>query len=300
MTIASLFESLHTKIAVTDKEYAGYEKHRETVEKALANGFPGTTCDLIGSHARQSAIRSTSDQDFLARLPRSQVRSLRGGGLLSSDTVLRNVRLCLEQRFTTTAMGKDRQAIVVGFGAGARDVDIVPSAFDGMVQIDALKAKRPLLLIPNGVGGWLPTAPAAHNEYLALADKQSGHKLKYVAQYLRHWRNSRVQRIPILTFHAELVLAVHGTCNRVAGYSAILASAFQLLASRNGQALQDPLGVSGNIPIAMTPAKREKVVAHLQHAAEHSARALEFEQAGKLQKAQAQWSLVFNGTFPSR
>lgn len=106
--------------------------------------------------------------------------------------------------------------------------------------------------------------------------------------------------MPMLTFHAELVLASEGTCNGPRGYGEVLADAFATLARRNGQALRDPLGISGNVPIASTPAKRDVVANALSHAAEHAAKAVTFDRYGQLAAAYDQWSIVFNGDFPSR
>lgn len=144
------------------------------------------------------------------------------------------------------------------------------------------------------------TAPQAHNEYIARADASAGYKLKFIAQLLRHWRRCRTSRVPMLTFHAELVLAQQGTCARVASYSQLLADTFAVLADREGRALLDPLGISGFIPIASTDAKRAEVVKSLNYAAVHAAKAVMAEHTGRLAEAYAQWSMVFNGQFPSR
>lgn len=301
MTVADRFHTLLSQIAVGARELADYDSHRQSVQQAVGAAYAGSRCQVMGSHARGSAISGTSDLDLLAALPIGALRRSAGSReLVSSNTVLTTLRDRLNARFHATSIRRDGQAVVVGFGDGARDIDVVPAAFAQMLYVPALDAKRPTYWIPDGTGSWLLTAPSAHNDYIARADRSAGGKLKYTAQLLRHWRRSRAQKIPMLTFHAELVLAHGRTCNGMRGYGHLLADSFDLLATRRGAALQDPLGISGYVPIASTSAKRDQVATSLAHAAEHSAKALAFESVGRFTQAYEQWSIVFNGQFPSR
>jgi hypothetical protein len=301
MTVSERFQTLLGQIAVSKGESDGYTTHQYGVRQAIAAEYPGSECHVIGSHARGSAIGGTSDLDVLARLAIGDLRrSSTSNELVSSDTALANVRRRLAARFPRTEIGRDGQAVVIGFADGARDVDVVPAAWNGMIDVTALGAKRPAFYIPDGQGGWVQTAPQAHNDYLANADARAGGRLKFVAQLLRRWRSSRATKLPMLTFHAELVLANDEVCVRPRSYAQTLADALATLSRRGGRSLQDPLGISGYIPIASTDAKRLEVVNALAHAADHAANAVSFEQRGQLADAYAQWSLVFNGKFPSR
>ncbi|NOY92980.1 MAG: nucleotidyltransferase [Deltaproteobacteria bacterium] len=301
MSVGTRFQTLIASIQVAQRELDDYAGHQRTLGRALKAEYAGAKVETIGSHARGSAIGGTSDVDLLVRLPLDAVRAANGrGALMSSSTVLAKVRERLKARYHATDVGKDGQAILVSFGNGTRDIDVVPAAFAGMIDVVALGAKRPVVLIPEGSGGWIKTAPAAHNDYLSRADAAAGGKFKYVAQLLRHWRRSRAMRIPMLTFHAELVLAHQGTCAAVTSYARLLADSFAVLARRGGRALQDPIGVSGWIPIASTERQAANVVAALEYAAKHAAKAVAFEAVGRLPNAYDQWAMVFNGQFPSR
>lgn len=301
MTVAERFHKLLASIAVTRREADGYAVHQYGVRQALADEFPGAVCETVGSHARGSAIGGTSDLDLLARLPIGALRrSSSSNELVSSNTALGNVRQRLLARYPSTSIGRDGQAVVVSFAGGARDIDVVPAVWAGMIDVPFLGAKRSAFYIPDGAGGWMQTAPQAHNEYIASANVRSAHKLRFVAQLLRHWRRCRAPSVPMLTFHAELVLAQEGTCAAVTSYSRLMADAFNVLARREGRALQDPLSISGYIQIASTPPKRSEVAKALAYAAEHAAKAVMLEGAGRLSDAYGQWSLVFNGQFPSR
>lgn len=301
MTVADRFQTLLNQIAVPQREQDDYATHQYGVRQAMANEYPGSECHTIGSHARGSAIGGTSDLDTLARLPLDAVRrSATDNTLISSNTALTNVRQPLLSRYPTTVIGRDGQAVVVSFASGTRDIDVVPAAWAGMIDVAALKAKRPAYWIPDGEGGWMKTAPQAHNDYIANADAAAGGKLRRVAQLLRHWRRARTPKVPMLTFHAELVLANNGTCVGPMSYAQALARSFAVLAARNGAALQDPLGISGYIQIGSTPTKRSEIVSALSYAADLAARAVDLDTRGSMPEAYALWARVFNADFPTR
>lgn len=296
MTVTSRFQTLLARIEPSARELLDYGIHHTGVARAVADLYPDAKCRTMGSHARDTAIGGTSDLDVLANLPNE---SLRWGGMrISSNTALENLRQRLLSRYPSTRVRRDVQAIVVGFAGGARDIDVVPAAWVGMIDVPLLGAKRPVFDIPDASGGWMRTSPEAHNDYIEHADARAGGKLKYVARLLRHWRRCRTPKVPMLTFHAELVLAQQGTCAQVASYSRLVTDAFSLLAAREGRALRDPLGISGDIPIAATEPKREIVARALNHAAYHATKAVVAESTGQLSEAYAQWSMVFNGQFP--
>ncbi len=217
-----------------------------------------------------------------------------GGSLKSSSTVLSEVRNQLRGRFYRTEVGRDGQAVVVDFadGGGEHPVDVVPAFF---VKVE----KFPVFCIPDGEGRWIETSPQAHGKYIAQGDASCAGKLKRVAKLIKYWRVCRLAQIPLNSFHLELLLAQEGTCIGVKTYGQCLAQAFQLLASRNCRALQDPIGISGWIKAANTEAKQGQVQAAVQDSAIHALRALVAEQAGQTEEAIHQWDMVFNGKFPA-
>ena len=300
MTVADRFQTLLLQIDVPQREIDDYAGHYWSVSRAVVDEYPGSECSRIGSHVRGSAIGGQSDLDLLARLPVDSVRRSTDNTLISSGTVLENVRQRLLYRFPYTAIGRDGQAIVVNFASGQRDIDVVPAVWCGMIDVAPLSAKRPAFLIPDGFGGWMRTSPQAHNDYIASADARAAGKLTRIAKLLRYWRRCRTPVVPMLTFHAELVLAQESACVGARSYASILADTFALLADRGGRGLQDPLQISGIIPIASTDPKRDQLAFALRHAADRAAKAVCFENCGQISAAYDQWSLVFNGAFPTR
>jgi predicted nucleotidyltransferase len=298
MSVADRLSSLLAQIEPNRSELEKYAGHRSSISGALESSFPGCKTIVIGSHSRGSAISGSSDLDLLVRLPR--VEAQWGGSQVSSQTVLKNVRIELQSRFPSTGIGRDGQAVVVNFVNGNFDIDVVPAVFKEMAPKGPNGAKRPVYHIPDGDNGWMDTSPDAHADYIAAADARAGGKLKYTIQLLKHWRSCRSPRTPLLSFHLELLLASEGLCAGVKSYAACLTDAFSLLASRELRALQDPVGVSGLVPVAYTRSQQEAALRNVETARDHARRAVEAEGRRDLTEAYRQWDLVFNGGFPKR
>jgi hypothetical protein len=72
-----------------------------------------------------------------------------------------------------------------------------------------------------------------------------------------------------------------------------------LLYTRKCCAIQDPLGISGNVKAAHTQAKLQAAYDHVATALDKANRALEAERAGKQQDSRYYWNLVYNDNFPA-
>jgi len=181
-----------------------------------------------------------SDTDLLAVFRKTAFTW--GDSLINSDTALDKVRVALAERYPYSNVYRDGIAIAVSFSDG-RHVDVVPAVFDTF-----FKEKWPVYLIADGAGGWMPTSPALYDAYLANANKESGGKLTYVAQLMKFWRECRDPRIPISSFHIEMVLAYEDVCKGVKPYSECMLEILRSLARRECRAMRDPYGIAGNIP----------------------------------------------------
>lgn len=293
MSVADRFKTLLARIEPSVTTTQLYESHRSGVTNRLKTVFAANKVVLIGSNSRDTAIGKYSDVDLLLVLSRSEVT--RGGSLVSSDTVLKNVRLQLEDRYTSTNIGKDRQAIVVNFKDGDHPVDVVPAFYEGPA---ASLNNYPVYGIPDGEGNWMQTSPDAHNRYIIEADQRSGGKLKGVVRLIKFWRTTR--NVPLNCFHVELLLAQTGVCNGVKSYAECVADVMALLAQRECRGLQDPLRISGIVKAANTEIKRQQAAASLRQCAEHAKQAVGFDCYGYMPTAYQQWDFVFHGQFPKQ
>ncbi len=293
--ISNAFKYLVGQLEFTPAEVDAINTHVRTVSSRLAASFGPSKQKVIGSAARGSTVRQSSDADLMVVLRLESVRV--GDRVRRSDSVLAAIRDDLRQRFRATEIGRDGQAIVVDFGDG-HSVDVVPALYADWVRTGGVS--RPLLRIPDGAGDWMDTSPEAHNQLIEQAGARSGGKLRNVARLLKFWRATRATSIPLNSFHVELLLADTGICDGVKTYGYCLALAVQELSQRECRGLQDPLGISGVVKACNTEPKREQTVRALAETLRHAAQALEAERQGDMDEAFRRWSLVFNGQFPSR
>lgn len=274
-------------------EQIAARRRAKMIEGRLSGSFGLKRLQIVGSHSRATAIRRLSDVDYFAVISRSDARW--GGKYVSSATVLDAVRDDLRFSFPATDISRDGQAVTLRFGQAEFPVDVVPAIFREFRQ-----SVGPVYEIPDGTGGWLTTSPLAHNRFIREADGRSGGKLKRTAQLIKFWRECRQPRVPLSSFHVELVLADTGVCEGAKSYSRCLEEALTMFARRRSQAYRDPLGISGYVPAARTESQRGSNMSALEWASDHASRAYDAEAAGNYDEAVRQWDIVFNGTFPRR
>jgi hypothetical protein len=292
MGISESFQSLISRISPLQSELDVAKGHADSVKARLQSSFSLKKFVVVGSHSRETAIRWYSDVDHFAVFSRDEFRW--GNGYKSSNTPLVSLRDDLAQRFRQTQVRRDGPAVVVSFGQGDHSVDVVPAMFWEMN-----KNNWPIYCIPDGNGDWIQTSPELHNKYIRDADQLSGGKLKRTSQMVKYWRECRSPRIPIASFHLDLLLASQKVCEGVKSHAQCLTEAFGLLAERSCRALQDPLGVSNYVSAVKTASQQETACQAVAHAYDHALKALEAERYGKTQEARRQWNIVFNGKFPN-
>lgn len=296
--IALAFGLLLRRIEPRERDQEIYLSHEKTVRQRLETVFRANRVIRIGSYARGSSIRYTSDVDLMLVLKREEARW--GGGLMSSNTVLNHVRDQLRARYWQTDVGRDGQAVVVRFRGNQYPVDVVPAVYShhgNITEFDGSVKNYPIFLIPDGDGGWLETSPLAHNKYIRDADAASRGKLKRTAKLIKYWRRCRQPHVPLNSFHTELLLAREGICVGPRSYALCLHNALAELANRSCRQLQDPLGISGLIKAAYTESMRGQAADAARSSAQRSYNARMAERAGDVREAVRLWEIVFNHRF---
>ncbi|HEX7965310.1 MAG TPA: hypothetical protein VF651_06295 [Gammaproteobacteria bacterium] len=283
------FEALLTRTKPQPGELGRAKINAVAVRNRLALEFRIRRAMAIGSQVRGTAVRYYSDADYMYIFSRDDTRW--GRATINSTTLLDNVRSLLIGRYPNTEIGRDGQAIVIGFAQGQRSMDIVPGWFDGF------ESRRPIYKIPDGAGEWIRTSPELHDSLFKTADLQARGKLSRTIRLLKWWKYSRATPLPISSFYAELVLSSLGTCVGVKSYSTCMYDSLLALHQRNGRALQDPAGISGLIPMASTQAKLQQAREAIASALDRAARACDAERVRNHLEANYQWNLLFNGEF---
>ena len=290
MNISESFAALIGRIQPLQSELDAARQHRDTIKTRLETDFDLSSCRPIGSSARETSIRGFSDTDLLAAFRKNNFT--RGGSLINSDTALDNVRKALVERYPNSDVRRDGMAIAVSFSDG-RQVDVVPGVFDEMYD-----KEWPVYLIPDGAGGWMRTSPALYDAYIRETNREAGGKLIQVAQLMKFWRECREPRIPLSSFHIEMILASEEVCKGVKSYAECMLDILRNLARRECRAMQDPYDIAGNIPAIKTLSQRERAQNSIANSRDHAQSARGAELGSDLEEARRQWDIVFNGSFP--
>jgi predicted nucleotidyltransferase len=290
MNISESFQLLISRIQPLESENQAARQHLATIRTRLETEFEVSKCFPIGSFARGTSIRGFSDADLLAVFRKTVFTW--SDSLINSDTALEKVRVALAERYPNSDVYKDGIAIAVSFSDG-RHVDVVPGVFDSM-----FKEKWPVYLIPDGSGAWMQTSPSLYDAYLSDANTASGSKMIYVAQLMKFWRECREPRIPLSSFHIEMVLAYEEVCKGVKSYADCMLEILRSLARRECRAMRDPYGIAGNIPAVKTASQRERALASVTNSRDHAESAVSADLRSDLAEARRQWDIVFNTKFP--
>jgi hypothetical protein len=283
-----LLRQLITKIQPRSSEINRMVLHTVTVRKRLNKSFDLKNFSKIGSHSRGTAIKAFSDVDYMAVLARNEAKW--GGRIVHSSSVLNRIRDDLSDGYTNTKVRRDLQAVVIEFGKGHHRMDIVPAIFSKFIP-----NRGPVFWIPDGYDGWIETSPQNHNSFIKSANQRSGSKMFKVIQLIKWWKVSRVDPIPIQSFHVDMLLAASDICVGIKPYTRCLYDVFQLLAERECRGLRDPLGISGIIYASKTDMQLERVISAVNYALEHAEKAIQAESWKDFDEANEQWSIVFNG-----
>jgi predicted nucleotidyltransferase len=290
MSISQSFSKLIDRIQPTTAEVNSAKQHLSVIKTRLETVFDMSSCRVTGSFSRDTSIHSFSDIDLFAAFRKGQFT--RGGSIISSTQILDNIRRELLTRYPSTPLGKDGMAITIKFSDG-QIVDVVPALFDSM-----FKEKWPVYLIPDGAGGWMHSSPSLYNAYIKQADEQSGGKLKYIAQLMKFWRDCRKPRIPISSFHIEMILASEAICKGVKSYSECFRDLLRNLSERNCRAIHDPYQIGGYIPAVKSANQLDFAFASVRHCRDHANNAVSTESYDE-GEARRQWKIVFNENFPN-
>lgn len=291
--IAARFRKLLDGLAPRGVDVGRAKTSLAGIRNRLGRTQPVVKTLWIGSHAKGTAIRSRSDVDLMVVVSRDSLRW--GGTRILSSSLLDRFRRDLADRYPSTTISRDGQAVSIRFGAGRPSVDVVPAVFHRMGP-----NRSPVYLIPDGTGDWLTTSPELELRAFRRLDLRSQRKASQLVRLMKAWRYARVQPVPVQGIHIERVVSAYEVGVGAYSYSRLLTELLRILATRGGSALRDPLGISGLVPLSRTPAQLDSAVRSLQHSADHALRARDAEECGDTGEAIRQWRLVFNGNFPAR
>jgi len=281
--------TMHEKDAIAES----FRLHQRGVEAKLWSSFGLDKIVVIGSFSRGTVVKGSSDLDLMAVLKREEVRW--GNRYKSSKRVLSQVRERLAEKYPSTVVRPDRQAIVVDFGQGRETVDVVPAYYSRQFQKKYGLGQYPIYKIPDGKGGWKETSPELHDKFFLGEEKRSQGKLPRLSRLLKVWRASRNAAGHLHSLHLELLLASSGICVGPKTYATCMTEAFELLSSRRCRPLRDPQHWAGLIPAAASAPKQAALLATVNTSLQLARRALEEEGNRRPRVAADLWAKVLFG-----
>lgn len=290
MGISDSFAKLIDRVQPTEIAIQNTVQHAKQIKTRLEQSYNLRKLFSAGSFPRQTYVHGSSDLDLFAVFARDDMRW--GDRYVLSSTALDNLRKELAARYPYSTVYRDVHAVVVSFSDGVK-IDVVPASFHAMTQ-----QNWPIYRMPDGSNNWMQTSPELHAQYIKEADDKSGGKLRRTAQLMKFWRECRSPRVPLSSFHIEMLLACYGTCVGFKSYADCVTETLQTLAQRQCQALQDPLGIAGNIGATRSVSQRESTLNSVVYSRDHAKEALYAERHLDVQEAKRQWDIVFNGRFP--
>jgi len=282
-TTARAFAKLDDIIRLSAEDKAVIDARRDEAERALRAIFP-PRCALplvgvatIGSAGRDTMIRPLDEVDIFA------VFSAAGGAWKRFRWDSRDLLLCVRN-----AIGGDRVQTIGTRGQALRvvydtppDVHLVP-AFDH---------PRAGYVMPDRIGGWLPTRPERHASWT----EDLGPRVISAVRLLKAW--NRVCGSQLRSFHIEAlagtVLAGRGLNTRQA-----LATVFRHMESA-GLSIADPADVGGDLSTYLRPDDLAGLGESIRLARTYSEKAVLAEGEGRHEEAVALWAAIFGPEFPT-
>jgi len=244
-----------------------------------SSDLPFSRAILMGSAAKRTIVRPMDDIDVLAIF--SNENDAWNTYRHDSKSFIYRIRRAYDG-LEAAQVGTRGQAVRVFFQQGGH-VDIAPVFSYG----------DDIYGLPNGVGGWLDTAPTIANAWLLGRDADLDYNLAPLVRLLKKWNNAHSKRFR--SYHLETVAATVSKTlgsNRQSG----LASFFEW--APNHLEVSDPGGQSGSLSSYLDLQSRAEVIRSLDVAAERAQKARAAEALGNHQESNRLWRIILGGDYP--
>ena len=190
-TIEQAFDEFAEALTTPSGETSAEAGHRASIKQCLENQFGMTHFFQSGSFGFGTNIPGHSDVDRFAVIPIENIRP-------NSWLALQQIRAALSGRFSGTKVVIDNPAVRISFYGGADATEVIP-ALD--VTPYGSSGHR-VFEIPNGKGGWTPSSPEIHKQFIAQVDERYDYRLKPLIRFVKAWKYFK--EVPISSFYLEL------------------------------------------------------------------------------------------------
>jgi len=288
LTVNEGFEALLKQLVPTDAQREAGVGHRASVKSALEASLEVRTFFETGSFTHGTGVRGFSDIDALVSLGNSKPES--------SYTALTWVKDALEARFPNTSLSIRRPAVVVKFAGGYETWEVIPGFITTRGTKDQLVYDIPG---PSAGSAWIDSAPKEHLSYVNDCNlKPHQGDAKDLTRLIKAWKY--YCGVPISSFYLEMRCAQHVKTQTAYIHVWDVCQVLEKLDNHELAAMNDPSEATGRIHACSSDAKREDALSKLHTAAVRARKALDANQAGKVDTAFSYLDLLFGSKFPAR
>jgi|GEM_PF-737894 len=282
-TTARAFAKLDDLIRLDGRDREIIEARRAEADRVLRGKFPARSAlplvgvAAIGSAGRDTMIKPLDEVDIFA------VFSAANSAWKRFRWDSRDLLLCVRD-----AIGGER---IQTIGTRGQALRVVYDAPPDVHLVPGFDHPRAGYVMPDRVGGWLPTRPEQHASWMANA----GPRVMSAVRLLKAW--NRVYGSHLRSFHVE-ALAGEVLIGRGLNTRQGLAEVFGRI-TEVGFVAHDPSDLEVDLSTYLRPADRAELVEPISFARDRSARAVVAEQAGRHEEAVNLWREVFGPEFPT-
>ena len=283
-TVDEGFRDFLKKLTPSNYESDAEKRHRASIEQCIKSNFGLLRFWRTGSFGNGTSISGYSDVDYMASIPRRNLKQ-------NSSYSLTKLRAVLAKRFPNTGVRTSCPAVVVPFGTDAKETTEVTLA-DYLRTTSGFK----IYDIPDCTGDWMEASPDAHNEYVRSVDSKLSSKVKPLIRFIKAWKY--LQNVPISSFYLELRVAKYASSEECILYSIDIQHVFALLDNINLAQIRDPMGISGYISPCKSDADLLIAKSKVSTALSRATKACEAEERVNIKEAFDWWDKLFAYKFP--
>ena len=194
------FEQLHEHLKLTSSQRDEVKRKHSGVSKSLYEEFYDGDYDpktrlIIGSHGKKTESRHPiGDIDLIFKISKADLDRYQAYESNGPSALLQRVREKLQQTYTVTEIKSWGKVVLVEFGDGQHDVEVLP----------CYEEAEGTFTIPNSENGgyWEPFDPRAEMRMISESQGQTGITRKLI-KFVKRWRtksNAQIKSFQIEYF----------------------------------------------------------------------------------------------------
>ena len=284
-TSAQAFDAFLRSLEPTEKQAAEATRQEQIMSENLRQALRPRQAILSGSYGRGTAIRPLHDIDIFLILGAETVPPS-----APALSYLQRIQKALVASYPGKQARIQARSVNIEFAGTEIGFDVVPALED--------PSQPGIYFIPErDSGSWIRSNPRLHKQACNQADTRASNMLRPLIKLVKRW-NQRHNKL-LASFHLE-VMAYEAFSSRPASYAQGLQRLFEFLSERVATSCPEPAGLGPDIDARLTPTVREEARRNLAAAGRKAAKALEYEQHGRLADAYPLWRALLGDDFPSR